>query len=143
MAREKLAEMLSEALARAQEADELPASAAPDLELQTPRDPRHGDFSTSLAMVIASEIGRPPREVANIILRQLEPAPEVVARVEIAGPGFINFTLTPGWLRETVARILREGEAFGRAAACCLGPLLSCLCVSDLPSLTPNHRGGE
>jgi len=115
MAREKLTEMLSEALARAKEAGELPPSLSPDLELQTPRDSRHGDFSTGLAMVIASETGGQPREVAEIILRHLEPAPELVARVEIAGPGFINLTLTPGWLRETVARILREGEEFGRS----------------------------
>ena len=117
MAKELLIHALTEALARAQQAGEIPANASATVELQAPREERHGDFSSSLAMVIASAAGGKARDIAQVIVRHLELPEGVVEKVEIAGPGFINFTLAPGWFRGVVKQIHRDGEDFGRSDA--------------------------
>ena len=117
MARDLLSEELSSAIARAREAGALPKLASPSVDLQTPRDARHGDLSTNIALVIASEAGGDPRQVAQTILDHLRLPQGLVDRTEIAGPGFINFTLSPVWLRQMVWQIVREGEQFARSAA--------------------------
>jgi len=117
MARDLLSEELSSAIARAREAGALPKLASPSVDLQTPRDARHGDLSTNIALVIASEAGGDPRQVAQTILDHLQLPQGLVDRTEIAGPGFINFTLSPVWLRQMVWQIVREGEQFARSAA--------------------------
>jgi len=117
MAREIITAALQEALTRAREAGELPASALTQAELQTPRDPRYGDLSSTLALVIGSEQRRPGREVADVLLHHLRLPEGVVERVETAGPGFIDFTLSPTWLRRVVTRIGQEGLQYGRSDA--------------------------
>ncbi len=117
MPREPLTQALSDALARAQAAGDIPRSASPEVELQTPRDPRHGDFSTSLAMALASETGRAPREVAEALVRHLDLPEAMVESVSIAGPGFINFVLSPSWLRGVARQVLQRGEDYGRSNA--------------------------
>jgi arginyl-tRNA synthetase len=84
------------------------------LELDRPRNPEHGDFATNVALQIAKRVGRKPREVAEAIVSRL-PANETVARAEVAGPGFINLTLSKGSRFAVVGRVFREGEAFGQA----------------------------
>jgi len=115
MARALLIQALSDALVRAQQAGELPADLSVTVELQPPRDRRWGDFSTSLAMAIASEVGGQPRQVAQIILRHLELPSDVVERSEVAGPGFINFGLSHVWLRQAVRQVVIEGDNYGRS----------------------------
>ena len=78
------------------------------------RDPSHGDFATNAAMVLAKAAGRKPRELAEAIVERL-PESERVARTEIAGPGFINFTLAPAAFQAVVAEVLEAGEAYGRS----------------------------
>lgn len=115
MAKELLIQALSEALSRAQTAGDIPENAAAEVELQTPRDPRHGDLSTSLAMVIASETERPAREVAETLLRYLQLPEGLVDDISVAGAGFVNFTLSAAWLRGIVRRVLDQGERYGRS----------------------------
>jgi arginyl-tRNA synthetase len=115
MARQLIIDALGQALARAQQAGELPAPLQVGIELQAPRDSRYGDFSTSLAMAIASEADRAARDVAGIIVRHLQLPEGVVEKVEIAGAGFINFWLSVSWLREAVRTICREGLEYGRS----------------------------
>jgi arginyl-tRNA synthetase len=115
MAREILTKALEEAIARAAEAGELPGEVRVAVELQSPRDPRHGDLSTSAALALGSETGRPGREIAQSILRHLDLPEGVVEKVELAGPGFINFTFSPSWLRSVVKQIAAEGLEYGRA----------------------------
>ena len=115
MPREPLTQALSDALARAQSAGDIPDASSPEVELLTPRDPRHGDFSTSLALSLASETGRAPREVAEALVRHLELPEGLVESVSIAGPGFINFVLSPAWLRGVVRQVLDRGEDYGRS----------------------------
>jgi arginyl-tRNA synthetase len=85
--------------------------------LERPRDAGHGDFATNLALTLAKVARQPPRQVAGRIVEALRLPGDVVSRVEIAGPGFINFWLAGDTLAQLHARILAEGPAYGRSAA--------------------------
>ena len=90
------------------------ATARPQIERT--RDPRHGDFACNVALTLAKPARRKPRDIAELIIGAL-PASELVAGVEIAGPGFINFRLTPLALHREVLRIIEEGERYGHSSA--------------------------
>jgi arginyl-tRNA synthetase len=108
---EHLAALLADALGRAGPGLGL-APPFPAAELERPRRKDFGDFSTNLAMVVASRTGAKPREVAEAIVAAL-PADPSLERAEIAGPGFINLWTTDAWLHDALRRIVREGERFG------------------------------
>ncbi len=117
MARELLRQALTEALSAARQAGELPEDLMVEVELRPPRDRRWGDISTNLPMVIASATNRNPRAVAEAIIARLDLPDDVIQRVEVAGAGFINFTLSPKWLRGVVRQVLSEGDDYGRSDA--------------------------
>lgn len=83
------------------------------VELERTRDPAHGDFATNVAMRLAKAARRKPRELAEHLIKHL-PANPWIAKVDIAGPGFINFHLTRDAYRAELARILEQGAAYGR-----------------------------
>ncbi|EKP94803.1 arginine--tRNA ligase [Thermaerobacter subterraneus] len=118
-ARQQVRQALESAAAAAVAAGELPGEAAPGTEawrgvqVEVPRDPRHGDFASNAALVLAGRARRAPREVAAVLERHL-PGGAWLRKVEAAGPGFLNFHLADDWWREGVRAILRAGEAFGR-----------------------------
>jgi arginyl-tRNA synthetase len=98
--------------------------AAPaSIVVEQARDRKHGDFATNLALTLAKPLGQPPRQVAEAIVRALPPSP-LVRRVEIAGPGFINFFVAADALQSLVSEILQAGAAFGRAPAGSAGKLM-------------------
>ncbi|HSQ69435.1 MAG TPA: arginine--tRNA ligase [Steroidobacteraceae bacterium] len=78
------------------------------------RDPGHGDFASNVAMQLAKAAGRKPRELAQAIVAAL-PANELIGRVEIAGPGFINFFLAPAAYHTELRRVLDQAGAYGRS----------------------------
>ena len=82
--------------------------------IERTRDPAHGDFATNAALVNAKAAGMAPRALAERILAALGEDP-LVAKVEIAGPGFINFHLAPEAWRQVVPQILQGGAAYGRS----------------------------
>lgn len=84
-----------------------------DFTLERPRDPSHGDLSTNLAMQLARRERSNPRAMAERVIAALELPEGLVAKVEIAGPGFINFRLAGDALAQACARILSEGQAYG------------------------------
>ena len=86
------------------------------IELAAPRDPAHGDWTTNLALLIAKDARRPPRAVAEALAGAFPRDPGLFSSVEVAGPGFLNFRYAPGFLAGLPARMLAEGEAFGRSA---------------------------
>jgi arginyl-tRNA synthetase len=88
--------------------------------LERPRDAGHGDLATNLAMVLARRERTNPRQTAERVLGALQLPAGVVARTEIAGPGFINFWLAENQLAAAHRRILEEGPRYGRVA----GPAL-------------------
>jgi arginyl-tRNA synthetase len=80
------------------------------------RDATHGDFATNVAMQVAKTARTNPRALAQKIVAAL-PANELIAKTEIAGPGFINFTLTPAAWKAEMSRVLSEGSRYGRGEA--------------------------
>jgi arginyl-tRNA synthetase len=82
------------------------------VHVERPNDPSHGDFATNVALANARTLRRNPREVAENLVEALD-AP-FVRRAEVAGPGFVNFWLSPEALWEEVGALLREGEGYGR-----------------------------
>jgi len=104
---------LTAAIARA--GFSLPEGSRADVE--APREQGHGDWASSIALSLAKSARRPPREVAAAIVAALDVDPDVLDAVELAGPGFINFRLSPAWVRETVRRILEAPEEFGASGA--------------------------
>ncbi|MES2884356.1 MAG: arginine--tRNA ligase [Pseudomonadota bacterium] len=77
------------------------------------KDKSHGDFASNLAMACAKLLGLPPRKLAELLVANL-PASERVAKVEIAGPGFINFFLTGDAVTAVIPEILKAGESWGQ-----------------------------
>ena len=106
---------LIDALARA--ARQLGASPVPEFKVEAPRDPAHGDAATNLALILAPLLGRKPRDVAQQLLQALELPPGYVKKVEIAGPGFINFFLAEAQLAGVLDEILAAGGHYGRSDA--------------------------
>nr|WP_221301432.1 arginine--tRNA ligase [Pseudoxanthomonas broegbernensis] len=106
--------MVAQGIEALRAAGTLPADAAvPDFVVERPKTREHGDFATNAAMLLAKAARSNPRALAQALVAAL-PASEDVARVEIAGPGFINFHLAPAaWQRE-VAAALRHGAEYGR-----------------------------
>ncbi|MEO0497828.1 MAG: arginine--tRNA ligase, partial [Pseudomonadota bacterium] len=80
--------------------------------VEPPRDPSHGDMSTNAAMVLAKPLGQKPRDIAQIVAADLETDPRIQS-VDIAGPGFINFTLHPAAWQQVVSAAVSAGERFG------------------------------
>ncbi|MEW6172740.1 MAG: arginine--tRNA ligase [Bacillota bacterium] len=88
----------------------------PVFTVNSPREEQFGDFSTNIAMQMAKLARRPPRDVAAMIRERIDlKRCSWVQKVEIAGPGFLNFYLDPGWLYEALQRIVSQGESYGRA----------------------------
>ncbi|MGC9318737.1 MAG: arginine--tRNA ligase [Armatimonadota bacterium] len=114
MAEPQLIEILTAALEAARECGELP-DCDTEIILDQPPSPELGDFSCNVAMRLAGEAGMSAREVAQILVERLPQCP-VLDRVEIAGPGFINFHLSPTWLQDTVRQVLLLGESYGRSS---------------------------
>ncbi len=88
------------------------------IELTPPKQREHGDWATNVAMQLAKAAGRNPREIAEEIARRLEAA-EVphLDGVEVAGPGFLNFRLEPGWLHDVLRDVIDAGEEYGTSDA--------------------------
>jgi arginyl-tRNA synthetase len=80
--------------------------------VEPPRDPSHGDIATNAAMVLAKDAGRKPRELAEAIAEKLR-ADSLVAKVDVAGPGFINLTLKPAAWIEALRGAVRSGVRYG------------------------------
>src|ERR1700730_1533476 len=82
--------------------------------VEPPRDPSHGDMATNAAMVLAKEAGRKPRELAQAIADGLA-SDDLVQKVDVAGPGFINITLKPAAWTEALRTALRAGIHYGKS----------------------------
>jgi arginyl-tRNA synthetase len=81
--------------------------------VEPPRDPAHGDMATNAAMVLAKDVGKKPRDLAEAIAGKLRADP-LIAKVDVAGPGFINLTLKPtAWIAE-LRTVLATGAGYGR-----------------------------
>ena len=100
-----------DAVAAGEFAAELPVSAP----VERPKDPTHGDFASSVALKLAKGAGKPPRAVAEAIAARLREVDGIEA-VDVAGPGFLNFTLASAALGQVARTIVEAGDAFGRGS---------------------------
>lgn len=112
--KEKLSELLQQAIAQCQASGLLPADIPVDIKLDHARDKAHGDFASNLAMTLAKAAGQKPRDLAQALVAAL-PSSQIIAKVEIAGPGFINFYLKADAQFDIVPQILQGAEQFGRS----------------------------
>jgi arginyl-tRNA synthetase len=112
--KETLQSLLKRALESLVDSGELSLDALPEIPIERGRDGAHGDYASPVAMALARQARKNPRAIAELIVSRLEGSP-VIARVDIAGPGFINFTIAQTARATLVDRILAAGEAFGRS----------------------------
>jgi arginyl-tRNA synthetase len=89
----------------------------PDVIIEKPRIPEHGDAATNVALSAAKSLAKPPRQIAEALVAALEVDPSALASVEIAGPGFINFRFAPGWTQRQLARVLENPKSYGKSKA--------------------------
>ena len=88
----------------------------PTIDLERPRQKEFGDFSTNMALILASQVGMKPRDVAQLLAEAM-PAADFVSKVEVAGPGFLNFHVTNGWLYDVLREAIDQGDRFGWSEA--------------------------
>jgi arginyl-tRNA synthetase len=111
--KDTLRTLVADAIAGAIDAGELRLGAVPEVEIERPRDPAHGDWATNVALKSAKAAGTSPRAVADVIAARVAGHPDV-AGVEVAGPGFINLRLSESALRRQVALVREAADDWGR-----------------------------
>jgi arginyl-tRNA synthetase len=112
---QELRQLFQQAVERAVAAGDMPPlRPLPSFEVEPPRDPRHGDYAVTLALALAPLLGRPSREVGVTILRHLPVPSDVLQKVEIAGPGFLNVWLAAGFVHRWLRQVHTEDRRFGR-----------------------------
>ena len=112
-ARAQVAELTQAAYLRAVEAGKLPAGVEVKATIEIPKDTSHGDYASSYAMAGARALHQAPRAIAQTIVDHLDLEGSYFQKVEIAGPGFLNFTLGPKWYQAVLADVEREGTGYG------------------------------
>ncbi len=112
MVRRKIVELLEEAVAEAQKQGLLPQVALPEVMLERPQGAGHGDYASNFPMKLARVAKANPLSIAEKIVPLIRPIPEL-EKVEVARPGFINFTLRSDWLAQQVDVIRSEHGRFG------------------------------
>ena len=131
--RESLESVLYQALKAAVEAGELPLNEIPQPSLERPREEGHGDWACTIAMRLAKAAHMNPRAIAQVIVDHL-PANNLVESFEIAGPGFINLTLTNASFQAVVSEARQQGSDFGKSE-------LSESCKVNLEYVSANPTG--
>lgn len=131
--RESLESVLYQALKAAVEAGELPLNEIPQPSLERPREEGHGDWACTIAMRLAKAAHMNPRAIAQVIVDHL-PANNLVESFEIAGPGFINLTLTNASFHAVVSEARQQGSDFGKSE-------LSEPCKVNLEYVSANPTG--
>ncbi|OOZ42270.1 arginine--tRNA ligase [Solemya pervernicosa gill symbiont] len=112
--KQQIKQLVEQALAQMKADDLLPADTQPQLHIERTRDRSHGDFASNVAMTLAKAARRKPREIAELLVERL-PESAGVKRVDIAGPGFINFTLAADAYHTVVGEIMQQSEQYGRS----------------------------
>ena len=111
--KQKLKNIIKKAARVAHEKGDLPSADIPEAEVDEPKAAAHGDFSTNIAMVMASTQKMAPRKIADIIIAHLPDAQSIIAKTEIAGPGFINFFIKPSAWHPVLQEIHQADTGYG------------------------------
>ena len=113
--KQKIHDLILSAAKSAYEKGDLQSADIPEVEVEEPRAEAHGDFSTNIALVMASIQKMAPRKIADAIIAHLQDPQELIAKTEIAGPGFINFFVQPTAWHPVLREILDADTAYGAA----------------------------
>ena len=112
MLKEKLAACLREAVLEAQQQGNLVATTLPEITVEHPQNPEHGDFASVLPLKLARAMGMSPMSIAERVYKHISP-PFEIDKVTVVSPGFINFNLRDDWLSKQVELILQAGKSYG------------------------------
>jgi arginyl-tRNA synthetase len=112
MLKQELASCLEQALSKAQRKGDLASATLPDVLIEHPQNPEHGDFASGLPLKLARAMKMSPIAVAEMIVAHIVQPPQI-DRIWVAEPGFINFTLKDDWLSREVESILAAAESYG------------------------------
>jgi arginyl-tRNA synthetase len=115
--KDRIADLLAEAVHKASAAGLIPEVEVGRIELENAKDPKHGDYASNIAMILASRAKKNPRELARIIVEGIVDEKNIVKKIEIAGPGFLNFTIQEGVWTSLLADVERLGDDYGRSDA--------------------------
>ena len=112
-AREQVALLTQKAYEKASAAGALPTGAQIAAKVDIPKDVSHGDYASSFAMAAAKALGKAPRDIAQALMDHMELSGSYFDKVEMAGPGFLNFTLGSKWFAEVLATVEAAGKTYG------------------------------
>ncbi|MEG0913529.1 MAG: arginine--tRNA ligase [Oscillospiraceae bacterium] len=113
-AKEQANKVISKAFFDAEKASKLPQADLPEYVIEIPAETSHGDFAANAALVGARAFKLPPRKIAEIVSEFICLDGTVFDKIEIAGPGFINFFLNDSFCADVVSAVLEDGDSFGR-----------------------------
>ena len=113
-AKDSINALLADACAKAVEKGQLPEGAALSGTVEIPKDTQNGDYAANHAMTGARALHMAPRKIAEALIDNLDLTDSWFSSVEVAGPGFINFRLAPGWYADVLACVKAEGDNYGR-----------------------------
>ena len=113
-AKQQAAAIVKAAYEKAVAQGELPQAGLPAVTAETPKDAANGDWASTVAMQCAKPLRMAPRKIAESLVKNMDLAGTCFEKVEIAGPGFMNFTYAPAWYQEAVRTTLTEGKDYGR-----------------------------
>jgi arginyl-tRNA synthetase len=117
--KQRLVQYVSKALQACFDQQQLHTGVIPEITLEVPAHTEHGDFSINVAMILARAEKKAPRQIAEAIVASLGDGDGMWDRIEIAGPGFINFYLTPRCWFGVLDEVYRQGELYGRTHTGC------------------------
>jgi len=112
MLKEAITNLIKNAVMEAQQAGKLPSITLPEIAIERPQNPEHGDYASSVSLKLARATGVSPLTIASDIANLIVPTPEI-ASIAVAPPGFINFTLKNDWLTRQAGSILERGDTYG------------------------------
>ncbi len=109
----KLALLIDNSVAVCTKKGLLPDIRLPQIEIEVPANPDHGDYATNVAMVLASQARQNPRKIAQAIQENLEDSEGILEKTQIAGPGFLNFVVKDDLWRQVLRKVLNEKDKYG------------------------------
>ena len=114
--KETITDLIAQALQALEQASRIPSGLDPAVQVTPSKDSSQGDYASNVALVLAKPAGMAPRDLAQAIVEQLGES-DSIDRVEVAGPGFINFFVASGASQSIIGTILEKGADFGRGNA--------------------------
>ncbi|MDH3633180.1 MAG: arginine--tRNA ligase [Gammaproteobacteria bacterium] len=110
-----ITDLIAQALRELEQASQIPSELNANIQVTPARDPGQGDFASNIALTLAKAVGTPPQALAELIVGKLD-AIDTIEKVEVAGPGFINFFVASAASHSIINRILEQGTEFGSSA---------------------------